>query len=86
MAVGRWPRGLKGMGACGARWGTEINNSSATEQDCLLNFACRSANVLLSVDWRAALTDLGVAQVMEHTARTAAGGSRLYAGGQCCAR
>ncbi len=48
---------------------------------CLLNLTCRSANVLLSLDWRAALTDLGVAQVMEHTARTAVGGSNLYAGG-----
>ena len=36
--------------------------------------------MMLSLDWRAALTDLGVAQVMEHTARTAAGGSNLYAG------
>ena len=42
---------------------------------------CRSANVLLGQDWRASLTDLGVAQVMENTARTAAGGSNLYAGG-----
>ena len=36
---------------------------------------------MLSQDWRAALTDLGVAQVMENTARTAAGGSNLSAGG-----
>ena len=36
--------------------------------------------MLLSQEWRAALTDLGVAQAMESTARTAAGGSKLYAG------
>lgn len=41
----------------------------------------RSANVLLSQEWRAALSDFGVAQVLAHSARTAAGGSSLYAGG-----
>ena len=36
--------------------------------------------MLLDQDWRASLTDLGVAQVVDNTARTAAGGSRMYAG------
>lgn len=43
---------------------------------------CRSANVLLSQGWRAALSDFGVAQVLAGSARTAAGGSSLYAGGR----
>ena len=40
----------------------------------------QSANVLLTRDWRARLSDLGVAQALgAASARTAAGGSRLYA-------
>ncbi|PRW45691.1 serine threonine- kinase receptor R831 [Chlorella sorokiniana] len=49
------------------------------EEAHILHSDIKSANVLLSQDWRAALTDLGVAQVMESTARTAVGGSNLYA-------
>lgn len=38
----------------------------------------KSANCLLSADGRAALSDLGVAQVLASRARTAAGGSSFY--------
>ena len=56
-------------------------SEASTAQPCRgLLSVCRSDNVLLSQEWRAALTDLGVAQAMESTARTAAGGSKLYAG------
>jgi hypothetical protein len=37
------------------------------------------SNVLLSDDHRACLADLGFAQVLDSAARTAVGGSRLYA-------
>ena len=64
-----------------------VTKLQTDQQTCAVPFhwlsptSARSANVLLTQDWRAALTDLGVAQVMENTARTAAGGSNLSAGG-----
>ncbi|PRW56560.1 S-adenosyl-L-methionine-dependent methyltransferase domain-containing [Chlorella sorokiniana] len=45
----------------------------------ILHSDVKSGNVLLSQDWRAALSDFGVAQVLAGSARTAAGGSNLYA-------
>ena len=35
--------------------------------------------MLLSEDWRAKVSDLGMAQVLAHSARTAVGFSRVYA-------
>jgi predicted Ser/Thr protein kinase len=49
------------------------------EEAHVLHSDIKSGNVLLSQDWRAALSDLGVAQAMESAARTAVGGSNLYA-------
>lgn len=46
----------------------------------VLHSDIKSANVLLGTDWRARLSDLGTAQALgAGSARTAAGGSRLYA-------
>ena len=64
----------RGLVSCGSAIGSLLLSTA-------LPLPCRSGNVLLSQDWRASLADLGLAQVMENTARTAAGGSNLYAGG-----
>ena len=39
----------------------------------------RRSNVLISADWRASVSDLGMAQVLAGSARTAVGFSRVYA-------
>ena len=83
---GAWCNGPQGGGAGKAGMSIAASAIQPLRQTCAVPFhwlapTARSANVLLTQDWRAALTDLGVAQVMESTARTAAGGSNLYAGG-----
>ena len=78
----RWARELWAVQLCVCGGGGSSNawpTIHACEQPCIAAPPRCRRNVLLSVDWRAHLSDFSVSQAVVDTARTAAGGSTLHA-------